>query len=206
MEYQRLKPIRFTAEEVQAIKNNQKSVKRLVIKPQPGELDWGGSFVYYERIPCDTGWYGRQLQLPYVPEDILYVQETWAQPAQHIFWYKADSPVQNILWRPSIHMPKEAARIFLRVTNVRVERLQEIDNAGARAEGCDGRTEGPQDGALTDWQRQYDFSIEKFQTVWDSAIKKADRDKYGWNANPWVYVIGFEQISKEEMKKHENID
>lgn len=52
---------------------------------------------------------------PYQPGDILYVRETWRQVATYIYWYKADSCVQNILWHPSIHMPKEAARIFLRV-------------------------------------------------------------------------------------------
>ncbi len=100
-------------------------------------------------------------------------------------------------WHPSIHMPKEAVRLFLRVADVRVERLQDIDNAGARAEGCDGRCEGAEDGALSDWQKQYDFSVEKFQSVWDSSIKKADLPIYGWAKNPWVWVIVFERIDKE---------
>lgn len=100
-------------------------------------------------------------------------------------------------WNPSIHMPKEAARIFLKVTNIRVERLQDIDNEGARKEGCDGRCDCPSNGAegvLSCITK--DFSVEKFQTVWDSTIKKSEIDRYGWNANPYVWVIEFEKLER----------
>lgn len=75
-------------------------------------------------------------------------------------------------------MPKEAARIFLRVTNVRVERLQDIDDDGVVAEGLEI-------GA-------------PFDELWDSTIKKSDRDMYGWAANPWVWVIEFEVMEVTE--------
>ena len=106
-------------------------------------------------------------------------------------------------WRPSIHMPKEAARIFLRVTNVRVERLQNITYESAIAEGFEGvicNHDGASIWGCTDcmgsgWLEppQVDFSF-----CWNNTIKKSDLDKYGWEANPWVWVIEFERISKEE--------
>lgn len=136
---------------------------------------------------------------PYRPGDILYVRETWVRSMAGTYLYRAtDTPLILDGWCPSIHMPREAARIFLRVTDIRVERLQDIDNAGALAEGFDGRCEGPQDGALSDCQKVYDFSIERFSTVWNSTIKPADRALYGWEANPWVWVIEFERCEKPE--------
>ena len=156
---------------------------------------------------------------PYQPGDILYVRETFQIdylsniPGSGRIHYKADGAYSDFTfapdryemmrraqlkpgWRPNENMPREAARIFLRVTDVRVEGLQDIDNAGARAEGCDGRCEGPQDGALSDCQKVYDFSVERFSTVWNSTIKPADRALYGWAANPWVWVIEFERCEK----------
>lgn len=79
-------------------------------------------------------------------------------------------------WHPSIHMPREAARIFLRVTDVRVERLQEIDDNGIASEGL----------AIGD----------PFDELWDRTIKKADRALYGWEADPWVWVIKFERCER----------
>ena len=81
-------------------------------------------------------------------------------------------------WRPSIHMPREAARIFLRVTDVRVERLQDCGNMQAKDEGCTGSSQ--------------------FARLWDSTVKPADRATLGWEANPWVWVIEFERIGKDE--------
>lgn len=103
-------------------------------------------------------------------------------------------------WYPSIHMPKEAARIFLRVTDVRVERLCDIDCEGARKEGCDGLCDVPSNGAegvLSCVTK--DFSVEKFQDVWDSTIKHSEIGKYGWNANPYVWVIEFERFNKNDL-------
>lgn len=124
------------------------------------------------------------IKLLYCKGDILYVRETWCQLAAHTFWYKADSSAQNILWRPSIHMPKEAARIFLRVTDVRVERLRDI-------------MEDPPGKNNQVVREGFTYGCD-FIAYWDNAIKKADIDKYGYYANPWVWVIEFERISKEE--------
>lgn len=142
---------------------------------------------------------------PYHADDILYVRETWGEGYEEgTYIYKADDKLANLpefkessklIYHPSVHMPKEAARIFLKVKDMRVERLQEITIEQARAEGCDGRCECPSsgtDGSLSCITR--DFSIEKFETVWDSTIKKSDLDRYGWDVNPWVFVIEFERI------------
>ena len=92
-------------------------------------------------------------------------------------------------WHPSIHMPKEAARIWLKVTNVRVERLQEISAESALAEGADKyiHTNGGLDENMT---------ITSFIGIWNSTIKKSDLDSYGWDASPWVWVIEFERCEK----------
>lgn len=95
-------------------------------------------------------------------------------------------------WRPSIHMPKEAARIFLRVKSVRAERLQDIDGAGQRAEGADSKHGfGATRGAFVD--------------LWNSTIKRAERDRYGWSANPWVWVIEFEKLTSAPHKEDPNV-
>lgn len=141
-------------------------------------------------------------KVPYRPGDILYVRETWAAwsrtyGAVPVLYYKADGDAPDgIKWRPSIHMPREAARIFLRVTDVRVERLQDITEEQARAEGAiDNRH------FLHSPDNEYETlhsAREHFAGIWDSTIKPADHDLYGWDANPWVWVIEFEQISREE--------
>ena len=90
----------------------------------------------------------------------------------------------GLKWRPSIHMPREAARIWLRVTDVRVERLREVCNIDMESEGIDVCL-------------PLNLQKKQFGALWDSTIKPADRERYGWAANPWVWVIEFERISKE---------
>ena len=103
-------------------------------------------------------------------------------------------------WKPSLFMPKEAARIWLKVTDVRVERLQEITDNECIKEGiypsncrdCNdifGCDVCPDEG--------YD-EVDKFVEVWNSTIKKSDLNCYGWDANPWVWVIEFERCEKPE--------
>lgn len=104
-------------------------------------------------------------------------------PEQH--WKPGQAPTR---WRPSIHMPSEVARIFLRVTDVRVERLQEITDHGARLEGVGDPKVIYYNGAL-----KCDFA-----DLWDSTIKPENLDSYGWAANPWVWVISFERCEKPE--------
>lgn len=117
-------------------------------------------------------------------------------------------------WKPSIHMPKEAARIWLKVTDVRVERLQDITEDDVCKEGAEPLIQCARehktynaDGTLGDmcWNTDecsYCPFIEKSYSelfgkmVWNSTIKKQDLDQYGWDANPWVWVIEFERIER----------
>lgn len=155
----------------------------------------------------------------YAPGDILYVRETWEhfeccccegdehgncyrEPQQSVlnkscgcYMYRATDEIYgDARWHPSIHMPKEAARIWLKVTDVRVERLQEITEEGAKKEGAiDNR------GFIHSPDNEYDSvhtAREHFAKIWDSTIKKSDINRYGWNANPWVWVIEFERCEK----------
>lgn len=148
---------------------------------------------------------------PICPGDILYVRETWTEECGK-YYYRADydsdylDPCETlsggypascrnhpgcdgcmatstrIHWHPSIHMPKEAARIWLKVTDVKVERLQDMTDDDAEAEGC----------------FDYTSTALGFPDVWDSTIKKSDLDRYGWDASPWVWVIEFERCEKPE--------
>lgn len=124
---------------------------------------------------------------PICPGDILYVRESYSE-LSFGYVYKADGEnidhLGNVIkWHPSIHMPKEAARIWLKVTDVRVERLQDMTDDDAEAEGC----------------FDYTSTALGFPDVWDSTIKKSDLDRYGWDASPWVWVIEFERCEKPEI-------
>lgn len=125
---------------------------------------------------------------PICTGDILYVRETWKEAPKGYYYYEdwqKDDIADVTKWNPSIHMPKEAARIWLKVTDVRVERLQEITEVQAQAEGCNS---GLLTGACT--------ARGQFEDLWNSTIKKSDIDRYGWDANPWVWVIEFERCEK----------
>ena len=136
---------------------------------------------------------------PYQPGDILYVRETWKKAPNGYYYYESwqRSDVADITkWYPSIHMPKEAARIWLKVTDVSVERLQDITLDGCHREGINIETSAVTDGETLN--RNHDFSLEKFEILWDSTVKKSDLDRYGWDAIPWVWVIEFERCEKPE--------
>ena len=164
--------------------------KRMMFKPYCGMTDAELIMTAYKE--------------PYQPGDILYVRETWCalpvNEAGHIrghsvYYYKADGDLRPEGWRgkwkPSIHMPKEAARIWLQVTNVRVERLQEISAESALAEGADKYIH-------TDGELDENMTITSFIGIWNSTIRKSDLDSYGWDASPWVWVIEFERCEKPE--------
>lgn len=197
-----IKPILFNTEMVKAILDGRKTVTRRVVKFNKGQNPaWTGY------IPDGDVLYGSNnipaAKSPFRKDDVLWVRETFAHPAKHTFWYKADSKVQNILWRPSIHMPREAARIFLRVTGVRVERLKDITEEDAKAEGICGFFLGMGETGYSENPEAktfYDGPVGAFANLWDSTIKPADLKNYGWNANPWVWVIEFERIRKEEAQ------
>lgn len=97
-------------------------------------------------------------------------------------------------WHPSIHMPKEAARIFLKVKDVRVERLQECGKGWCLDIEKEGVVTPQKPMLYVSDDRYHDALREEFQKLWNSTIKKGDMDTYGWDSNPYVWVIEFERI------------
>ena len=192
-----MKPIIFSTLMVQAILDGRKTQTRRVIKIDDTPENWkisiaGTSIVRAE--PYDV-------KLPrYAAGDILWVRETWSIhecvkcqagiPAlggecKCEYVYRTNYGATDFRWKPSIHMPREAARIFLRVTNVRVERLQDITEEDTIAEGM---SKTLVDGVV------FISAKGNFHVFWDSLnIKRG----YGWDTNPWVWVIEFEKINKE---------
>ena len=184
------KPILFNTEMVQAILGDRKTVTRRVIKPQPIAGIRKSVFV---PSGIEDG-HGREIKLLYKVGDILYVRETFNNTETDTVLYAADKDFidfylfmeSEIKWKPSIHMPKAAARIFLKVTDVRIERLQEITVDGCRLEGCccsDCLQTGP---------HSPDCKCDTlFHNVWNDINAKRG---YGWEANPWVWVVEFERV------------
>lgn len=182
--------------------------------------DLGAQNVYCARCgePLYNG--GFPYKAPYHPGDILYVRETWCKANETCgisnidcrechsgcgYLYKATPDEcfvnEETRWRPSIHMPKEAARIWLKVTDVRVEKLHDMPHDGPMKEGIhfcecpDGFT----------WKENSDKNycylnpLGAMKALWNSTTKKSDLEHYGWDANPWVWVIEFERCEKPEV-------
>ena len=184
-----MKQILFNTENVRALLEGRKTVTRRVVKFKGGQNPaWSGY------IPDGAVLYGSNnvpaAKAPYQAGDILWVRETFAVVPDGSYVYKASVECPDVwkgTWKSPYGMPREAARIFLRVTGVRVERLQEISGEDIRAEGVLGtHFKAPTRGAFVD--------------VWDRTVKPTDLPAYGWEANPWVWVINFERISKEEAE------
>lgn len=201
-----MKQILFNTEMVRAILEGKKTVTRRPIKPQPaGEMRRMGDDSCYPGCFGEEG-AGRIYRPPYMVGDVLYVRETWARiavsPDGHFFppgvyYYKAGpvkAPEGTLRkWSPSIHMPREAARIFLRVTAVRAERLLDMHLIDCEKEGVQLNFIESGDLVMKSVRAR-----KRFAGVWDSTMKAEDRETYGWEADPWVWVIEFERISKEE--------
>lgn len=216
-----IKPILFNTEMVRAILEGRKSCTRRINKDANEYTVPDMDFYNADRRTYAVHNYSdkehknklsiAERTCPICPGDVLYIRETWTEECGK-YYYRADydsdylDPCETlsggypascrnhpgcdgcmatstrIHWHPSIHMPKEAARIWLKVTDVRVERLQDMTDDDAEAEGC----------------FDYTSTALGFPDVWDSTIKKSDLDRYGWDANPWVWVIEFERCEKPE--------
>lgn len=212
------KPILFNTEMVRAILDGRKTQTRRAIKNLPEhtykilrvdqdlwEADYG---ISANGICMDLY---EELKPPYQTGQVLYVRETWNicnmdadRDFNRVdFIYKAEQDEREYVntvfvsdeeyqkydermaennpeWRPSIHMPKEAARIFLRVTGVRAKKLQDIMKDPP----------GPNNAIV---KEGYQYGCN-FIAAWESTVKKSNIDRYGWNANPWVWTIEFERI------------
>lgn len=192
-----IKPILFNTEMVRAILDGKKTCTRRIVKGAiPDDAMWGYTMFTPKGCASCRGVYADEygekfFRLPHQQGDILYVRETWCKGSwmneKERYYYKADDNDFHCVWHPSIHMPKEAARIWLKVKDVLVERLQGIDGKGCVKEGIE---EEP----LKDVGEE--FVKGMYHDLWDSTIKKSDIDRYGWDANPWVWVIEFERCDK----------
>ena len=192
----------FSTDMVRAILEDRKTVTRRVVKPQPD-----GRPVPMTKDSCWPGYFAIQgtekvVRLPYQPGDILWVRETWAE-MPYGFVYRVDGEEPDGWdcddhWRPSIHMPRGAARIFLRVTGVRVERLQEITEDGAKAEGAEKSYPytDPETGKTVFVLDEKGTYRSGFSQIWDRTIKQKDRLSCCWESTPWVWVIEFERCEK----------
>ena len=204
-----IKPILFNSEMVRAILDGRKDATRKIVKGFiPDDAVWGyTAFTPKGYISCRgtfaDGYGEKFFKLPCEPGDILYVRETWKKALNGYYYYEdwQRNDIADVTkWKPSIRMPKEAARIWLKVTNVRVERLQEITDEQAKREGIqyDECPTGFTWKQETDMHNCYTTPIGAMQALWNSTIKKSDLDGYGWDANPWVWTIEFERCEKPE--------
>lgn len=210
-----IKPILFNTEMVRAIREGRKTETRRLIIPKYRDNECGfqivqrvstGEFVRVEVID-ENEYCTRYLQPKYSPGDILWVRETWSfwpcfdcdnemchgrgiyyRGNEGCFAYKTQTSKvpYDEKWKPSIHMPKEAAREFLEVTDVWAEPLQNITAAGIRAEGL-----GTMGAFVGD-----PIAREEFKLLWNSTIPKDKLPTYGWQGNPWVWVYQFERCEK----------
>jgi hypothetical protein len=260
-----MKPILFNTEMVKAILEGRKTVTRRLVKEKiiiGFDYKCDGTPWYYrnEKEEC---WEVENVG-PYQVGDVLYVRETWRCYSYNNMdgnlpfgvQYKADGEKNYFkmedneryekfeklavkdTWQPSLFMPKEAARIFLRVKEVRIERLQGITEEQAVKEGISKMYDGTPDAEYEVWSKRvcqgkkkeewpytnylwhgnfgscgtgnklsdawkyqcsgYESAVDSFSSLWNTTVKLTDWNTYGWQANPWVWVIEFEMISKEE--------
>lgn len=210
----------FSADMVRAIMDGKKTQTRRVIKPQPRyglfrEPMWS---LWKNGVWADG--YGLQLRCLYgVVGDQLWVKETWAtagnwdeyKPSELLdHWfslsqlrYKATEKFPDgeyFTWRPSIFMPRWASRIQLEIKGVRVEQLREITEEDAIAEGVGFGFQ--MNAGWPDYryintrgicELTQDSVVMSFSTLWDSIYKKRG---FGWDVNPWVWVVEFARVER----------
>jgi hypothetical protein len=198
------RPILFSAPMVRAILAGQKTQTRRALAPDLF-ISSGGAVVRMASAgPATTGI--REAHCPYwrQPGDRLWVREAWAWSGDGAIpafdrvrkgevWFRADpertSP--GIRWRPSIHMPRWASRITLEVTGVRVERLQDISEADAQAEGVTPKWEPGCSGRLMEALGGFSFrpAASAYADLWEQINGPGS-----WDANPWVWVVEFRRV------------
>lgn len=209
-----LKPILFNTEMVRAILEGRKSVTRRLILPSqmngiapdkcpnhtPEEFVREKPFLFKpyckmtDEILVETVFRSR-----YQKGDILYVRETWRMDDKYGYVYYAtdlhkfgEEFVRQFKWKPSIHMPREATRLWLQVTDVTARRIRDITEEEAKQEGATdnrGLNHSPDDE-----YNSVHTAREHFARIWNATIPKEDLDRYGFEANPWVWVISFKKI------------
>lgn len=206
------KPILFSGAMVRAILAKTKTQTRRVIKPQP--TLWRGDILEWQRSKSSTIHTvadGLLADCPHgIPGDRLWVRETHFVAGTGKIFYRADGhdTESAYSWRPSIFMLRQSCRITLEITGVRAERLHDISEADALAEGVEtdvhdqalvARKYGTKNEWFQVWSselRNYEnyenIAIASYRSLWDSINGK----KYPWASNPWVWVVEFKQVTQ----------
>lgn len=225
----KLTPILFSTPMVQAILAGRKTQTRRIVKPQPDDDGlWDDTNIPHSLQSTLKGWNGtvdatgesREFKAKADRGDILWVRESWTQNGLEYYRYKADwpDPAKGVFigpavplkyrnkWKPSIHMPYTACRIWLKVTGVKVERVQDISEEDAISEGIEGKMAQWKDYSGS--KQIHGFAEVSFRTLW-----KSINGPESWNANPWVWVYTFERTEKptiimdnKKMEEMEIID
>ncbi len=195
------RPILFNTEMVEAILEGRKTQTRRPMKPQPPHHEF--QRIPTQRLNIETS--GHQfVHCPYgQPGDRLWVRETWCWPFSNEYIipseipeykrseirYKADG-IEYTSWRPSIHMPRWASRITLKITNIRVERVQEISETEVRKEGI------ALDNEPCDHPRRSceDVGCAGKRSIFVDTWNKIYGKTFPWSSNPWVWVVEFKRI------------
>lgn len=221
------RPIIFSSEMVSAILEGRKTQTRRVIKPQPASQIflkygcWASAWVEGEYI-CPYGTIGERLwvretwaQIYKHPDCVGDEPCDFKKCRGCYIEYKADTnnpcPGEWDIdaarededvprWQPSIHMPRWASRITLEIVNLRVERLQEITEKDAIEEGIRLFNLGDFNGYASNPQNKsfYGYAKEAFKNLWNSIYVKRG---FGWDTNPWVWVIEFKQLSTIKIEE-----
>lgn len=197
------KPILFSTGMVQAILEGRKTQTRRIIKVKGelGEIEHCNDGLYVNK----TGKLGNQfvVKSKYVKGDILWVRETWKDSPKQATWqeysYKANyhpALAELTKWKPSIFMPKQAARLFLEVIDVKVERLNNISQIDAEREGIYISDVDPMNPLA--YLYTYNGSKKAFFSTKDGFehLWKSINGENSWSANPFVWVYEFKVIEK----------
>ncbi len=188
---------------VRAILDGRQTQTRRIVKPQPSEHVTGGTYNWNGPLPfmnmpidciLDACPYG-------LPGDRLWVRETWTPVLQNAaLVFRADGHSEESLkWKPSIHMPRRLSRITLEITAVRVERLQDITEEDAIAEGIERQGGGFVDYTVKSRSSNQPTAKASYSTLWDSINAKSTAaairgDAHPWESNPWVWVVEFKRL------------
>jgi hypothetical protein len=184
-------PILFSTAMISALLDGRKTQTRRIFKDHPrlrsdlSKVDlkaWMGNHPEYILSFCP---YGK-------PGDVLWVRESFSfyEPDGYGFNYKADfTDAHTFKWKPSIHMPKDAARIWLQVEEVRVERLQDISEIDAFAEGVE-KVNRMWRYYLGDGNGLVSFPSDSYRSLWEKL-----NGEDSWQLNPWVWVVEFKILS-----------
>lgn len=209
-------PILFSGAMIRAILEGRKTQTRRIVKrpsnvsddaiPEPlldGNMFW--------KLPDYN--VGNSQKCPYGEVgDRLWVRETWLQsPVSNQYWYRADkgeedfAAIYNYRWKPSIHMPRAASRITIEIVGIRLERLQDISEQDAIAEGISSIDDGGEilylaNSPSSERQTRYSSSVAAFRKLWDSI----NRDRgYSWDSNPFVWVVEFKKLGASSTQQLE---